>query len=186
MAINLFDLVIRVPFKVEPILEELSKIPQSSWSDHQWHDSVNDKFHTQYGPKSKVFTPPMGDELDKLTYLAIDSCFQAYAQSLPPEYNIGLSSSSRARFNSYGEGQGMAVHVDAIRTLFSGPQRGVPVLSIVGLVQDAEEGGEFYLSHERMELEPGQAIVFPSALPYPHEVKPVIKGERISFVSWIW
>jgi hypothetical protein len=91
------------------------------------------------------------------------------------------------RFNCYSEKTEMRYHVDHIQTMFSGEKRGIPTLSIVGLLNDDFEGGEFeFFGNKKMDLSAGSVMVFPSIFLYPHAVYPVRFGKRYSFVSWVW
>jgi predicted 2-oxoglutarate/Fe(II)-dependent dioxygenase YbiX len=68
--------------------------------------------------------------------------------------------------------------------MFDGENKGIPILSVVGLLNDNFTGGEFYVNGVNMKLKKGDIIVFPSNFMYPHEVKTIKKGERYSYVSW--
>ena len=49
------------------------------------------------------------------------------------------------------------------------------------------EGGEFVMFDDyEIKFKSGDLIIFPSIFLYPHLVKPVKKGTRYSFVSWVW
>ena len=48
------------------------------------------------------------------------------------------------------------------------------------------EGGEFFMIDKQREFSKGDILIFPSNFIYPHVVKPVTKGIRYSFISWIW
>ena len=79
----------------------------------------------------------------------------------------------------------MSRHSDHIVSLFTGEQRGIPVLSIVGVLNDDYQGGEFIMFDDyEIKFKAGDVIIFPSIFLYPHKVKPVKKGIRYSFVSW--
>ena len=62
--------------------------------------------------------------------------------------------------------------------------KGIPILSIVGLLNDNYEGGEFMIRGKEVKLIRGDILIFPSNFIYPHEVKDITKGIRYSFVSW--
>jgi predicted 2-oxoglutarate/Fe(II)-dependent dioxygenase YbiX len=78
----------------------------------------------------------------------------------------------------------MREHYDHIHSLFDGKLKGIPILSIVGLLNDNYEGGEFLIRREQVKLARGDILIFPSNFMYPHEVKDITKGIRYSFVSW--
>jgi predicted 2-oxoglutarate/Fe(II)-dependent dioxygenase YbiX len=70
--------------------------------------------------------------------------------------------------------------------MFDGERKGVPILSVLGLLNDDFEGGEFFMIDKQREFSKGDILIFPSNFIYPHVVKPVTKGIRYSFISWIW
>ena len=81
----------------------------------------------------------------------------------------------------------MKEHCDHIHTIFDGKRRGIPVLSIVGALNEDYEGGEFIMwETEKIELPQGSIMIFPSNFMYPHKVMPVTKGTRYSYVSWTY
>ena len=78
----------------------------------------------------------------------------------------------------------MRTHYDHIQSMFDGTMKGIPILSIVGLLNDNYEGGEFMIRGKEVKLIRGDILIFPSNFIYPHEVKDITKGIRYSFVSW--
>ena len=103
------------------------------------------------------------------------------------EWFNGWSGYSPIRFNRYVEGRKMAQHCDHITINEDGLRKGIPVLSIIGVLNDDYEGGELVMfEDEVIELKQGDLMVFPSNFLYPHRVDPVTKGVRNTFVSWAW
>ena len=89
------------------------------------------------------------------------------------------------RFNRYQEGTQMHEHIDHIHTMFDGKRKGIPTLSIVGLLNDDYQGGEFVMwGNTVIDLPKGSILIFPSTFMYPHRVDAVRSGVRHSFVSW--
>jgi len=81
----------------------------------------------------------------------------------------------------------MALHIDHIHSLFDGKLKGVPVLSILGTLNEDYEGGEFILFEDyKINFKKGDVVIFPSNFLYPHKVEPVTKGTRYSYISWAW
>ena len=70
--------------------------------------------------------------------------------------------------------------------MFDGERKGIPILSVLGVLNYDYEGGEFVLIDEKIDLSKGDIIIFPSNFMYPHKVEPVTKGIRYSYISWIW
>jgi predicted 2-oxoglutarate/Fe(II)-dependent dioxygenase YbiX len=79
----------------------------------------------------------------------------------------------------YAEGHKFLEHVDH----YSGAPR---TLSISVRLNDDYEGGAFTVFNGtyRPELQPGDAVVMPSNLCFPHSVEPVTRGTRYSLVIW--
>ena len=81
----------------------------------------------------------------------------------------------------------MQNHCDHIQSMFDGERRGIPILSIVGILNDDYEGGELIMfGDKKIDTKKGDLWIFPSNFLYPHEITPVIKGVRYSYVSWAW
>lgn len=92
------------------------------------------------------------------------------------------------RFNRYTKDSVMAPHVDHIKDIFDGQRKGIPIISIVGLLNDDYKGGQLLMFKEEKEikLKQGDIVVFPSVFMYPHRVDRITEGVRDSFVSWVW
>ena len=90
------------------------------------------------------------------------------------------------RFNRYPPGTMMRRHFDHIHDIFDGKDRGIPILSIVGNLNDNYEGGEFCLNDHVIDMKEGDILLFPSCFVYPHHVNEVRKGTRYSFVTWAY
>ena len=79
----------------------------------------------------------------------------------------------------------MANHVDHIHSIFDGENKGVPIISVVGLLNDNFVGGEFIFNDEHtIKLKQGDILLFPSNFIYAHRVNDIEEGIRYSFVSW--
>ena len=168
--------------------QALAFIDQESvaWGRHEYSRStdygVEDDIESNGDIEPEVFALEAGE----LSYSLVAFALEQYYDEFPEASTTAFCS---ARFNRYNKGQEMLLHWDSIRTLFDGASRGVPVCSVVGLLRAAEEGGEFVMSlptgdQATFLTEPKTVVVFPSTYIYKHEVKPVIKGVRDSYVAW--
>jgi len=91
------------------------------------------------------------------------------------------------KLNRYSTGTHLEKHVDHIHSIFDGQKKGIPTFSIVGLLNEDFEGGEFVFWDDYVvPLKTGTVIIFPSNFLYPHKVNKITKGIRHSFVSWVW
>jgi predicted 2-oxoglutarate/Fe(II)-dependent dioxygenase YbiX len=91
------------------------------------------------------------------------------------------------KWNKYIKGGDIDPHIDHIHSIFPGEPKGVPILSIVGVLNDDYEGGNFMMFKDtEIKLKAGDLLLFPSNFIYPHWVNPVTKGTRYSYVSWVY
>ncbi len=79
----------------------------------------------------------------------------------------------------------MASHIDHITSIFE-DKKGVPVLSVVGQLNDSFEGGEFVVLDKTIKMKAGDLLIFPSNFIFEHQVKKITKGTRLSFISWVY
>ena len=81
----------------------------------------------------------------------------------------------------------MALHCDHIHSMFDGKIKGIPILSCLGTLNDNYSGGEFVILKDTvLKLKKGELLIFPSNFLYPHKVKPINKGIRYSYISWVY
>ena len=152
--------------------------------------------HTFYNPQTGKYMARSGSrELsmswgDVTTKNHINDRVGQIAQQYINELNMPWFSKFQAythvRFNKYAESKMMALHCDHIHSMFDGERKGIPILSVLGVLNDDYEGGEFHLINEIINFTKGDILVFPSNFMYPHKVEPVTKGTRYSYISWIW
>ena len=98
--------------------------------------------------------------------------------------NFVVQKTTDFRVNKYEKGGYMSLHCDNIHHSH-GQQYGYPQASVLLFLNDNFEGGEFIVSELRLNINKGDAIIFPSNFMFPHEVKEVTKGTRWSIVSWL-
>jgi hypothetical protein len=168
-------------------IEELSD--NNNWKRHTYTDSVT--FVSYNKNKDKELSVCYKNhltylkELYDLTWKALEKYI--VKEKLGNDTFEGWKGFSQIRFNRYKKNQIMSKHCDHIQSLFKGETRGIPILSIVGILNDNYKGGEFIMFDDyEIKFKTGDLIIFPSNFMYPHLVKPVIKGIRYSFVSWCY
>lgn len=112
---------------------------------------------------------------------------RAYIDNYKFPWFPGWAGYTDLRFNKYDVGTEMRLHCDHITSIFDGTIKGVPVLTILGSLNDNYSGGELVMfGNEQVKLEAGSLMIFPSNFLYPHQVLPITKGTRYSYVSWVW
>jgi len=108
-----------------------------------------------------------------------------YLKFLRLPYFRAVKTITTVRINRYLENTSMDLHCDHIYSMFDGKVKGVPVLSVLGALNNNYEGGELvFFENTKIELRAGDIMVFPSSFLFPHRVEPVRQGVRYSFVSW--
>ena len=172
---------------IDQSIKELSD--NNTWQKHQYSNSKT--FEVKSKNADKELDVCYGTnltylkDLQELTWKALEKYI--VIEKLGGDTFQGWKGFSPIRFNRYKKGQIMSKHQDHIQSLFTGERRGIPILSIVAVLNDDYEGGEFIMFDDyEIKFKPGDLIVFPSVFLYPHLVKPVKKGIRYSFVSWCY
>jgi hypothetical protein len=158
----------------------------SIWHKHHYHNESTGE-DLSYDDDLENTRGPIGNN-EEMMAVIYDNIKRYITEVNLPWYN-GWNGYSLVRYNRYKPGSNMKLHCDHINTLFDGRIRGIPTLTILGLLNDDFEGGEFTLFSENedvIDLEKGDIIMFPSNFLYPHKVNSVAKGIRYSFVSWAW
>jgi len=168
----------------------LKELPKNKfWEQHTYTDSKTLKSEQQNGDKELDICYGENltyiQKLHDLTWKALEKYIivdKIGGNNLP-----GWSGFSKIRFNRYDKDQIMSKHIDHIVNLFPGNPKGIPILSILSLLNDNYQGGEFIMFEDyEIKLKAGDLLIFPSVFLYPHLVKPITKGIRYSFVSWCY
>lgn len=158
-----------------------------NWQEHTFHHVGTDTF-VSYDHELSISNEniPEKEEINKQVWFALEQYILKDFASFG-DWFAGWQGYSSVRFNRYDETTQMKLHCDHIHTLFDGQRRGVPVLTVLGALNDDYEGGELVMcGDQQIHLSVGSVVVFPSNFMFPHEVKPVKSGTRFSYVSWSW
>ena len=170
----------------------INELDKCTWSKHNWYDSSDGSLISKAGDNElEVLFPKMFSfNIEKINDFVIQnlhSLISEYIERLKFDWFYGWDGYSAIRFNRYSLGQTMQKHCDHIHDMFDGEKKGIPVLSIIGILNDDYEGGELsFFGDKKIDIKKGDLLIFPSNFLYPHEVTPVTKGVRYSYVSWAW
>ena len=172
---------------LDKTIKELSD--NKTWERHTYTSTKDFKASSKNGDKELdvcyADNLTYSKELHQLTWKALEKYI--VIDKIGGKSFIGWSGFNQIRFNRYNKNQIMSKHCDHIVSLFEGKNRGIPILSIVAVLNDNYKGGEFIMFDDyEIKFKAGDLIIFPSVFLYPHLVKPVKKGTRYSFVSWAW
>ena len=154
-----------------------------------WQREVKSKHELE--PEFIGFTSPAWYEdlaqANNFIIKELSSALTEYIRGFGYSWFNGWNGYSVIKFLKYAESHKMAEHCDHISSLFDGQIKGIPMLSVVGQLNDNFEGCEFVMFGDKVvPFETGDVIIFPSNFMYPHRVEPVTKGDRYSYVSWAY
>ena len=155
------------------------------WHNHSWADNYGKHIREYNDGIEVVWQNDVGIGMELCENLK--KYIKEYDKNIIDEVLVDeIHNISPIRFNRYSKNVKMEYHFDHIRTLFDGKQKGIPILSIVGLLNDDFSGGEFVINEKIIPLKKNSLLIFPSNFLYLHGVNPINDGVRYSFVSWIW
>ena len=166
-------------------------LKKAEWSTHQFYQSGTGDYVSYENELSVSWSnirqrKQIQDKLYEGLYRYCKELPEVAGANVHNWFN-GWSGYSELRFNKYDETTQMKLHCDHIHSMFDGNRKGIPALSLLGCLNDDYEGGELiFWDDTEIELKGGSLLIFPSNFLYPHEVKPVKKGSRYSYVSWAW
>jgi predicted 2-oxoglutarate/Fe(II)-dependent dioxygenase YbiX len=187
MSYNLKDYV----YKINDFLDQSScksiikKVKKFNWQKHEYYSNL-DNTKISYENDLSVLS---GVDIPEIITLnkKLDYALKLYLNRLNFSWYTYYTGYSWTRINRYDKNTLMRLHCDHIHSLFDGNNKGVPVLTILGALNDEYKGGELIMfDKEVIELKAGNLVIFPSNFLFPHEVKPIISGTRYSYVSWCW
>jgi len=165
--------------------EIIKSLEKCEWETHSFYDYKNNTTK-RYDNELAVTHGDikLGKELSNKIWYAIEKYI---VKDFNYRWFNGWHGYAPIRFNKYDKNTKMAEHCDHIQSLFDGQIKGVPILSIVGLLNDNYKGGDFIMwDDKKIELSQGSVMIFPSNFMYPHKVTEVTKGVRYSYVSWVY
>ena len=161
-------------------------IDSLSWYDHEWGDY--NKVNPSLSPETEFQRASSNMISDLILRPTITKAIDMYIQQNSSEtLYLQYQNHSKISFNRYKEGTKMLNHIDHIYSIFDGQIKGIPMLSVVGLLNTDFEGGEFKFWNEfKPNLTQGDILIFPSNFMFEHNVEMVTKGTRYSFVTWVY
>ena len=158
--------------------------PSAIWKEHTW---TNFKYElVKYQEREPEVC--VSDTIPNTPILMniIWNVIYDYVKELNTPWFSAWRGYSLIKYIRYPVETSMKTHVDFIQEIFDGERRGIPILTVVGLLNDDFKGGEFNLVGVDQKIMAGDIMVFPSTFMYPHEIKVITKGCRHSFQSWVW
>lgn len=170
--------------------EIISLTENDHWQKHQWYVVTDNKSVSNETKELDVLFPD--PVLTSKLFETVVGNFAEYfkcCEKLNSHINYlkTVNNCCGIRLNRYQAGTLMRPHIDHIHSLFDGMQKGIPVVSMIGILNDDYEGGDLvFFNDYKVKTKTGDLIIFPSCFLYPHTIEEVTKGTRYSFVSWAW
>jgi hypothetical protein len=184
----------------------IEAVQEVSWSNKLKYDYPNEYLDSRYGAIG--FKTRAGNKLDidfltkqyettnertdnpvtmPFESIIYEYLFQYYNFTYDCEWYGAWFNFTQARINKYETGMFMEKHCDHFRTMFDGIWRGVPIYSVILMLNDDYEGGDLvFWDNEVIPKKQGNAVVFPSNFLFPHKVTEVTKGTRYSISSYAY
>tara|TARA_A100001011_G_scaffold365091_1_gene416443 strand:- start:600 stop:1157 length:558 start_codon:yes stop_codon:yes gene_type:complete len=165
--------------------QTVKQLQKVKWQEHLFYNNVESKYENKSGHQELDIS---FDEIPnkKIIMKKLYTAILQYIQDIKSQVFTEWSGYTNIRFNKYDKNKKMAIHCDHIHSIFDGTIKGVPILSIIGMLNDNFTGGEFFINETNIKLKEGDLLMFPSSFIYPHQVKPLTKGMRYSYVSWVY
>ena len=168
------------------LIDECNNDPNVRWIKHQWNNYTTGEYTSEATKELDVMacTKEQQNKVTPALFQALNEYQKICSWEGDKTGNQWLTKFSPIRFNKYEVGTMMRRHYDHIHSIFDGKMKGVPIVSIVGNLNEDYEGSEFHCRGKEIRLKTGDILMFPSNFMYPHEVTECTKGTRYSFVSW--
>ena len=170
-------------------LNQLNAWKKHNWVSYNYNQEQQLDMSSPQGENEPDITSNINIKLDFNDFILekISKVIIKYIDSLKFEWFNNVNALTNLKFLKYSPGQTMENHCDHIHEIFDGTKKGIPVFSIIGLLNDDFEGGNFVMfGDKKINMKEGDLIIFPSLFLFPHEVKPITKGIRYSYITWLW
>ena len=163
------------------------KLNHTEWELHSFYNPKTEQ-HERFENELSINFANIEEkkEINKQVWFAIEQYILKDFKNFNAWF-CGWNGYTEVRFNRYDKNTQMKLHCDHIHSMFDGQRKGIPILTVLGALNDDYDGGEFMMfGDHQIQMPTGSVVVFPSNFLFPHEVKPVKSGVRYSYVSWVW
>ena len=125
-------------------------------------------------------SPNIRTMIDKSLFNCVATLIKKYESDCAGKEGLSIAQDTGYELLRYREGQFYIQHTDHFK---ENPR----VVSCSICLNDDYEGGEFAFFDRNKVIKPkkGSAIMFPSSFMFPHEVMPVIRGNRYAIITWL-
>ena len=170
----------------------ITELKKGVWKKHAFYNSNSDSTYAPSGDNESEMLEANSknkniEKINNFIVPNLHSTILEYIESFKFDWFTAWSGYTPIKFLRYYPGQIMQNHWDKINDMFDGERKGIPTLSIIGLLNDDYEGGELIMFEDKkINTKKGDLLIFPSNFLYPHKITSVIEGVRYSYQSWVW
>ena len=162
----------------------IEELESTNFIKHKFYSQSENKY---YENENEPFNSFDILNIEKKLMEIIYDKLKDYLKDINHSWFGGWNGYSKLKYLKYTKNTKMNFHWDAITELFDGQRKGIPTLTVIGLLNDDFKGGDFIIfENKKIKLKKGDLIIFPSTFLYPHGVNLIKNGIRYSFVSWVW
>lgn len=188
MKLDLENYILKINNFVDKNLckQIINELKKTDWKKHTFYNAQTNEYKQLSGEQELEMTFDHIKQ-NEILMRKLWEAIKEYIDKLDFKWFAGWTGYTGLKFNKYTKNTTMKKHCDHIHDIFPGDPKGVPILSMVGLLNNDFEGGKFIMfENKEIKLKQGDLIIFPSSFLYPHEVTSVTKGVRYSYVSWVY
>ena len=160
----------------------------SEWRRHVFDSYVEGqlvKITSDHDPRQHDATLPTA--MPYLMEIYWKAIYKYISEDINYDWFTSWQGFDHLKFLQYEPNTEMRNHCDHIHSIFDGQKKGVPILTVIGLLNDGFSGGEFTMfNDEPMGLSKGDVLIFPSSFMFPHTVQKITEGVRYSASSWVF
>lgn len=165
--------------------DTITLLERNTWLQESYYDIFSNMIvNIDPGVKTVVEQIPT-------TGIVMSSIFTAIKKYVLEDNDIswfkGWSGFTVAKFNKYETGVGTNLKSDHNFTIFDGSRKGIPILTVVGFLNDNFKGGELcFWGEENYALNKGDVVIYPSIFLFGNQALPVTEGVKYDFISYVW
>lgn len=162
-------------------IKTINQLDNIAWAPHRFY-STEGLIDNGKEPLESHESIEYSETLDRYIWEALRKYI---LEDINVSWFPGWKEFSKIKFIKYPTGSKMEKHCDHIHSLFDGEHKGIPILTVIGILNEDFEGGELvFFDDYTLKVNTGDLVIFPSVFLFPHRVEEIKKGSRFSFISW--
>ena len=191
MKKNLYDFVI---LNKSVISDELCDLTvqeleaSSGWKPHVFNTYVDGQLleiSSEHDPNQHDARLPT--VIPSLMEVYWKTIYKYIAEDIKYDWFTSWQGFDHLKFLQYTPNTEMRNHCDHIHSMFDGQKKGVPILTVIGQLNNDFSGGDFTMfDNESIKLDKGDILIFPSSFMFPHTVQKITEGVRYSASTWVF